>query len=200
MPEKRCLLIVDIQNDFCPGGALAVAQGDEIINGTNRIMGGFDLVLASRDLHPAGSRHFEKWPVHCVRGTHGAEFHPGLNISAVGCFLEKGTTLEDDGYSDFEATNLDLAGYLRSQAVTELYVCGLATDYCVKETVLDALRRGFTTFVLEDCIKAVDLQPGDGERALKAMQQCGAIRITSDALSTAPHNRGVGCVQTKNPL
>ena len=182
MPEKRCLLIVDLQNDFCPGGALAVSRGDEIVAPINRIIGCFDLVLASRDLHPIGSRHFEKWPVHCVRGTQGAEFHPGLNIAAVDCFLEKGTALEDDGYSDFESTNLDLADYLHKQAVDELFVCGLATDYCVKETVMDALRHGFATIVLEDCIKAVDVQPGDGKRAIQKMRECGAIILTSDNL------------------
>ena len=182
MSEKRCLLIVDVQNDFCPGGALAVSQGDEIVPRINRIIGRFDLVLASRDLHPEGSLHFKKWPVHCVRGTHGAGFHPGLNIAAVDCFLEKGTALEDDGYSDFDATNLDLAAYLREKAVGKLFVCGLATDYCVKETVLDALRQGFTAIVLEDCIKAVDVQPGDGERALREMRERGAIILTSESL------------------
>jgi len=183
MPEKRCLLIVDLQNDFCPGGALAVSQGDEIVAPVNRIIGCFDLVLASRDLHPMGSRHFKKWPVHCVRGTLGAEFHPGLNIAAVDCFLEKGTALEDDGYSDFESTNIDLADYLHKQAVDELFVCGLATDYCVRETVMDALRQGFKTIVLEDCIRAVDVQPGDGELALKAMRKHGAIIRNSDYLA-----------------
>jgi len=179
MPEKRCLLIVDVQNDFCPGGALPVSQGDEIVAIINRIIGRFDLVLASRDMHPEGSRHFEKWPVHCVRGNRGAEFHPCLDIAAVGCFLEKGTSPEDDGYSDFESTNLDLANYLRAQAVTGLFVCGLATDYCVKETVLEALRLGFTTIVLEDCIRAVDVQPGDGERAIEEMKKHGAVIMSS---------------------
>lgn len=180
MGKKRCLLIIDLQNDFCAGGALAVAGADEIIAPINRIMGRFDLVVASRDMHPSGSRHFEIWPVHCVQGTPGAEFHPGLAIGSVDCLIEKGTTLEDDGYSDFESTNLELAAYLREQGVEELFVCGLATDYCVKETVLDALRHGFTTFVLEDCIRAVDVQPGDGLRALQEMHDNGAhIRISN---------------------
>jgi nicotinamidase/pyrazinamidase len=133
-------------------------------------------------MHPPGSRHFEKWPVHCVHGTSGAEFHPGLAVACIDCFIEKGTTMQDDGYSDFESTNLDLAAYLREQAVDELFVCGLATDYCVKETVLDALRRGFTTSVLADCIRAVDLQPGDGMRALQEMQDSGAHILTLNNL------------------
>jgi nicotinamidase/pyrazinamidase len=186
MLEKRCLLIVDIQKDFCPGGSLAVAGGDEIVPRINRIMGRFDLVVASRDMHPAGSKHFEKWPAHCVKGTTGSDFHPGLNIGAVHCFIEKGTTLEDDGYSDFESTNLDLAGYLHEQKVGELFVCGLATDYCVKETVLDALRHGFKTVVLADCIRAVDVQPGDGQKVLREIQKHGAVIGVSDDLTGTP--------------
>lgn len=182
MPEKRCLLIVDLQNDFCPGGALAVAGSDEIVAPINRIMKRFDLIVASRDMHPAGSKHFTKWPVHCVKGTPGADFHSGLNVGEVHCFIEKGTSMEDDGYSDFESTNLDLAAYLHEQAVDELFVCGLATDYCVKATVLDALRHGFKTIVLADCIKAVDVQPGDGMRALQEMKERGAIILTSETL------------------
>ena len=180
MAKKRCLLIIDLQNDFCAGGALAVAGADEIIAPINRIMCRFDLVVASRDMHPYGSRHFEKWPVHCVQGTPGAEFHPGLDTRSLDCLIEKGTTLEDDGYSDFESTNLDLAAYLREQGVEELFVCGLATDYCVKETVLDALRHGFTAIVLTDCVRAVDVQPGDGQRALQEMQDHGARIMASD--------------------
>lgn len=183
MPRKRCLLVIDLQNDFCPGGALAVAGGDEIVPAINRIMASFDLVVASRDMHPAASRHFEKWPVHCVAGTPGAELHPQLNLALVQCLIEKGTTLEDDGYSDFESTNLDFAAYLREHAVEELYVCGLATDYCVKATVLDARRLGFATSVLVDCIRAVDVQPGDGDRALEEMRQHGALLRTSEDLT-----------------
>lgn len=180
--KQTCLLIVDLQNDFCPGGALAVAAGDEIIVPINRIIDTFDLVVASRDMHPQGSRHFEKWPVHCVRGTKGAEFHPDLKLSSINFFIEKGTGLEDDGYSDFESTNVDFEGYLREQNVGKLYVCGLATDYCVKETVLDARRHGFETYVLEDCIRAVNVQPGDGGRAIREMQAHGAILNTSEEI------------------
>jgi nicotinamidase/pyrazinamidase len=184
MPEKRCLLIVDIQNDFCPGGALAVAGGDEIVPRINSIMGRFDLVVASRDMHPQNSRHFEKWPVHCVQGTPGSDFHPGLNVGKIHCFIEKGTSMADDGYSDFESTNLDLTAYLREQAIAELYVCGLATDYCVKATVLDALRHGFKTIVLADCIRAVDVQPGDGEKALEEMKRNGAVILASEPIAS----------------
>jgi nicotinamidase/pyrazinamidase len=184
MDKKRCLLVVDLQNDFCPGGALAVAGGDEIVAPINRTMKRFDLIVASRDMHPSVSKHFTKWPVHCVQGTPGAEFHPGLNVGAVHCFIEKGTSMEDDGYSDFESTNLDLAAYLREQAIDELFVCGLATDYCVKATVLDALRHGFKTIVLEDCIRAVDVQAGDGEKALEEMKKNGAVILASEPIAS----------------
>lgn len=182
MPEVRCLLIVDLQRDFCPGGALAVAGADDIVGRINRIMKKFDLVLASRDMHPPETRHFGIWPVHCVQGTPGAEFHPGLDSACVDCFLEKGTSCEDDGYSDFESTNIDLSSYLRSRGVGQIYVCGLATDYCVKETVLDALALGFAVCVLEDCIRAVDVHPGDGLKALQVMQAHGAAIAVSGRL------------------
>jgi nicotinamidase/pyrazinamidase len=184
MCKKRCLLIVDLQNDFCAGGALAVGGADEIVPRINQIMDRFDLVLASRDMHPQGTRHFEKWPVHCVSGTKGADFHPDLHTASIDAFLEKGTSCTDDGYSDFESTNIDLADFLRAQGVAELFVCGLATDYCVKQTVLDACARGFKTFVIEDCIRAVDANPGDGRRALDAMRARGAVVLTADRLAS----------------
>lgn len=182
MAEKRCLLVVDLQRDFCQGGSLAVARAEEIVPRINAVMRKFDLVLASRDMHPEGTRHFDTWPEHCVRGTPGADFHPDLDTAAIDCFLEKGTSREDDGYSDFESTNIDLAAYLREQGVARLFVCGLATDYCVKQTVLDALDHGFAAVVLEDCIRAVDMDPGDGARALDAMRARGAEIVTSDGL------------------
>ncbi len=183
MSEVRCLLIVDLQRDFCPGGALAVSGADDIVGRINRIMKKFDLVLASRDMHPPETRHFEAWPVHCVQGTPGAEFHPELEIACVDCILEKGTSCEDDGYSDFESTNIDLTAYLRSRGVRQLYVCGIATDYCVKETVLDARALGFAVCVLEDCVRAVDVHSGDGLKALRVMQAHGAAIGVSERLS-----------------
>jgi len=141
-------------------------------------------VLASRDMHPAGTRHFEKWPAHCVQGSSGADFHPELDMGSIDCFLEKGTSCEDDGYSDFESTNIDLSAYLRRRGVIRLYVCGLATDYCVKETVLDALKQGFAVSVIEDCIRAVDLRPGDGTRALQDMQSAGARLLNASELDS----------------
>jgi len=161
----KALLIVDVQNDFCPGGALAVAEGDAVVPVLNRLMPLFPLVLASRDWHPAGSSHFQKWPVHCVQGSPGAGYHPALHLSGIHQEFFKGTQDKDDGYSAFEAMNLDLTAFLWEKGVTDLYIGGLATDYCVKATALDAARAGLRTFVLADAVRAVDVGPGDGAKA-----------------------------------
>jgi nicotinamidase/pyrazinamidase len=183
----KALLVVDVQNDFCPGGALPVPEGDAVVPVINRLMDAFPLVLASKDWHPQETVHFQKWPPHCIQGTWGAEFHPQLRTDKIQQVLLKGTGNRDDGYSAFEATNVNLAEYLRQHGVTELYVTGLATDYCVRATSLDALRHGFRTYVVTDAVRAVNVQPGDGERALQEMQNAGAILVTSeDILATAP--------------
>lgn len=178
----KALLIVDVQNDFCPGGALAVPAGDKVVPVLNRLMSLFPLVVASKDWHPKESVHFKKWPPHCVQGTKGAEFHPDLNAAGIHRTFLKGTKDQDDGYSAFEATSEDLADFLRKKGVTELYVGGLATDYCVKASALDADRNGFETFVVEDAVAAVEVKPGDGERALKAMAHAGVTLIRSDEI------------------
>jgi len=163
------LLIVDVQNDFCPGGALAVPAGDKVVPVINTLLNRFDVVVASKDWHPKRTRHFEKWPVHCVHNTAGAEFHPGLKSEKIEQVFLKGRGEEDDGYSAYEATNLDLEQYLREKGVDELYVTGLATDYCVKASTLDGLRRGFIVYVVKDAVAAVNVQPEDGEKALQEM-------------------------------
>ena len=175
----KALFIVDVQNDFCPGGALAVRNGDQVVPVINSIAGKFDFVLASRDWHPEGSVHFQKWPVHCVRNSSGADYHPDLNRDLISIELLKGTGNKDDGYSAFEATNLNPEKFLKEKGVTTLYITGLATDYCVRATALDAVAKGFKTFVITDAVRAVDVQPGDGERALEEMQTAGCILITS---------------------
>ncbi len=177
---KKALLIVDVQNDFCPGGALGVKDGDKVVPVINRIMDQFDIVLASRDWHPEETVHFEKWPVHCVAGTEGAAFHPDLDVSKIDLELRKGTDNKDDGYSAFEATNLSLADYLRENEITSLYVCGLTTDYCVKASALDAINEEIHTYVVTDAIAAVNAQPGDDKKALDEMYSKGCILITSE--------------------
>jgi nicotinamidase/pyrazinamidase len=168
------LLVVDVQNDFCPGGALPVAAGDAVVPVINAWMPRFHTVVASRDWHPQTSVHFQHWPPHCIAGTYGAEFRKGLETSRFTLVVDKGTSDADDGYSAFEATNVDLAHWLEGRGIRRLYVCGLATDYCVKQTVLDALTHGFIVSVIQAGIAPVEVHPGDGQRALHAMESAGA--------------------------
>ncbi len=168
------LIVVDVQNDFCPGGALAVAGGDAVIPVINAWMPLFRTVIASRDWHPRSSVHFKTWPPHCIAGTWGAEFRKGLEIDRFMLVIDKGTGNADDGYSAFEGTSVDLAEWLESRGIRKLYVCGLATDYCVKRTVLDALNRRFDVFVIQAGVAAVDVHPGDGCKALDVMESSGA--------------------------
>lgn len=176
---KRALLIVDLQRDFCAGGALGIATADAIVPVVNQIMGRYDLVLASKDWHPYVTIHFEKWPVHCVAETNGAEFHQDLESHHIDHVFLKGTYNRDDGYSAFEATNDNLDLYLKKQGITDIDICGLATDYCVKATVLDALKAGYNVRVITDAIDAVNLATHDGEKALDEMATAGAVRIAS---------------------
>jgi nicotinamidase/pyrazinamidase len=166
----NALLIVDVQNDFCPGGSLAVPEGDNVVNVINSLMEKFKIVIASKDWHPEKTVHFEKWPVHCVQNTKGAEFHPNLNTAGIQNIFLKGTGNKDDGYSAFEATNENLEEFLKSHGITELYVTGLATDYCVKASALDSSKLGIKTIVVEDAIKGVEVNPGDVAKALTEMK------------------------------
>ena len=176
----RALLIVDVQNDFCPGGPLGVPDGDKIVPVINRLMLQFDLVMASRDWYPEDSVHFEQWPVHCVRGTKGADYHPDLSTGRISLALYKGTGNADDGYSAFEATNVDLARVLKENKVEALYVTGIATEYCVRATVLDALENGTPTYVVTDAVKGVAAEPDDPQKALDEMVQAGARLVSSE--------------------
>lgn len=192
MSDERspALLIVDVQNDFCAGGALAVGGGDEVVPVLNRLADraaalGWP-VYASRDWHPADSRHFKihggAWPVHCVAGTKGARFHPDLRLPTGTMIITKGTGPDDDGYSAFEGEVPGRGPFiddLRARGVTHLVVGGLATDYCVRNNVLDALRHGLAVVLVEDAIRAVDVAPGDGQRALDEMRAAGAEVVQS---------------------
>jgi nicotinamidase/pyrazinamidase len=178
----KALLIVDVQNDFCPGGPMAVPGGDKVIPVINSLMGSFPLVIASKDWHPKDSIHFKKWPPHCLQDTPGADFHPKLDVSKIKKVFLKGTANKDDGYSAFEATSANLRQFLKKEKVEDLYIVGLATDYCVKATALDADKNGLETFVVEDAVAAVNAKPGDGEKALKAMAHAGVTLINSSEI------------------
>jgi nicotinamidase/pyrazinamidase len=183
--KKRALIVVDVQNDFCPGGALAVVDGDEVVAPLNKMITEFlergEPVFKSRDWHPRKTKHFAEyggtWPVHCVQGTTGAEFHPDLLDDIHIRTISKGLG-DEDTYSAFDGT--DLALQLRRLGVEEVWVGGLATDYCVKNTVLDALKEGFRVRALQDAMRPVELEPGDGERAIEEMRQAGAQVVMSD--------------------
>ncbi len=181
----KALLIVDVQNDFCTGGTLAVPDGENVVPVINTLMNRFSLIVASKDWHPENTKHFEKWPKHCVQNTFGAAFHPQLDAERIQEVFLKGTGSEDDGYSAFEATNNNLEEFLRSHKVDDLYVCGLATDYCVLSSALDAHKNGFNVLVVEDAVLGVDVVKGDVERAIEEMKHMGIIFIPSEQVSLA---------------
>jgi nicotinamidase/pyrazinamidase len=189
LDEGTALLIVDVQRDFLPGGSLAVPRGDEVVPVLNRYTGiarrkGMP-VLASRDWHPGRHCSFREqggpWPPHCIAGSSGAEFAPGLELPTDSVIVSKATRADTDAYSAFAGTGL--ARRLRALGVKRLLIGGLATDYCVLNTVLDARREGFEVLLLQDAVRAVEVKPGDGERAVRAMEEAGARAVTVDTLN-----------------
>lgn len=202
----RALVLVDIQNDFLPGGALAVGDGDKVVPVANALSPRFDLVVATQDWHPADHRSFASnhdgrdvgevidlnglpqvlWPNHCVQNTWGAEFAPELDTSRIARVFRKGVDPEIDSYSGFfdngHRRSTGLGDWLREQGVEEVWVLGLATDYCVKFTALDARHLGFRTVVVEDGCRGVNLAPDDSEKALAALREDGVEVVRSDRL------------------
>jgi nicotinamidase/pyrazinamidase len=175
----EALIVVDVQNDFCPGGALAVPHGDEVVAEVNRLAGEADFVVATRDWHPPDHGSFEAnggpWPPHCVRDTEGAALHPGVDAGRIDAIIDKGTAVDRDGYSAFEDTGLERL--LRERGVTRVDVAGLALDYCVRATALDALRAGFEAVVHRGATRAVDVHPGDGDRAVAELRDAGVTVV-----------------------
>jgi nicotinamidase/pyrazinamidase len=200
----RALLLVDVQNDFLPGGALAVPRGDEVIPVANRVQPAFDLVVATQDWHPPGHGSFAStrpgrkpgevaelaglpqvlWPDHCVQGSPGAEFAAGLQMNRVEAIFRKGTDASIDSYSGFfdngQRKSTGLGDYLKGRGATDVFVLGLATDYCVKFTALDARKLGFRTILVEDASRGVELQRGDVERAIGEMKRAGVTVLQSE--------------------
>lgn len=188
MTGMRALVLVDVQIDFCPGGALAVPGGDRVVEPLNRAAAAFAAaglpVFATRDWHPPRTGHFQAygglWPVHCVQGTAGAAFHPDLRLPGRAILLYKGTDEHRDGYSAYDGVNeagTPFSRLLEEHGIGHLFIGGLATDYCVRTTVLDARANGLAVSVLVDAVAGVDLQPGDSERALAEMRAAGARLI-----------------------
>lgn len=201
----KALIIADVQNDFLPGGALGVPNGDMVIPAINSITGLFDIVIATQDWHPAGHESFASvhsknpgelidlhgisqvlWPDHCVQGSKGSELAPGFDTDRVTKIFRKGTHKEIDSYSCFfendRKTTTGLVDYLKAEKITEVYVCGLATDYCVKYSALDAAALGFETYLIADASKGVNLKPGDVEKAIEEMENAGVKIVTTDLI------------------
>ncbi|MCH6234451.1 bifunctional nicotinamidase/pyrazinamidase [Cognataquiflexum rubidum] len=202
----KALIIVDVQNDFIPGGALAVKEGDEVVPIINELQQKFDFIVATQDWHPAdhgsfAANHAQKsvgefielngvsqilWPVHCVQGTKGAEFHPDLKTEKWKAVFKKGSNPKVDSYSGFFDNNrmgdTGLSAFLKENGIEEVFVCGLATDYCVKFTVLDAISEGFKTTLIADATRAVNIQENDDLKAIKEMSASGAKVVYADEI------------------
>ncbi len=201
----KVLLIVDVQNDFLPGGALAIEGGDKIIPIINVLQERFDEVLATKDWHPPNHISFAKehgkkpgdvvdiqgikqelWPIHCVGNTWGSEFHPTLKTEKITKIFYKGTDPKIDSYSTFfdnlHVRSTGLADYLKERGYNEIYIVGLATDYCVKFSAFDAVRRHFKTYIVLDACRGIDLNPGDIKQAIEEMEKVGAKMVKSEAI------------------
>jgi len=186
--SETALIVVDVQRDFCAGGALAVPDGDAVVPPINALIDKFRSagrpIFLTRDWHPADHSSFTDqgglWPPHCVADTEGANFHPDLQVDDDMSIVGKATERERDAYSGFEGT--DLGSQLLAAEVTEVFVCGLATDYCVKATALDARKAGLATTVLTDAIRGVDVQSGDSQRSIEEMLGAGVQLLASDTL------------------
>jgi nicotinamidase/pyrazinamidase len=204
--RNRVLLVIDVQNDFCPGGNLAVHDGDSVVPVVNHLASQFDLAVATQDWHPDNHVSFAKnhagrsvydrvevngisqvlWPTHCVAGTHGADFHPALNTENFQLILRKGTNPAIDSYSAFmendKKTITGLEGFLRGRRIEHVYVCGLATDYCVFYSAMDSVGAGFKTYVVLDGCRGVDMPQGTINKAVAAMKENGIFILHSSSL------------------
>jgi nicotinamidase/pyrazinamidase len=202
----NALILVDLQNDFMPGGALAVPHGDEVTGVADELQQRFDLVVATKDWHPSDHGSFAAnhpgkkpgdhiildgieqilWPVHCVQNTHGAEFAPSFDTSRIAHVFHKGTERNIDSYSTFfdnaHLRHTGLAHYLETRGIKDVYMMGLALDYCIKYSVLDARQLGLNTYVIVNGCRGIDLEPGDIARALEEMKRAGAVLLRSSEL------------------
>jgi nicotinamidase/pyrazinamidase len=219
----KALILVDIQYDFCPGGSLAVPQGDEVIPIANRLQKAFDLTVATQDWHPRGHGSFASthgkplyevisingspqtlWPDHCIQGTHGAELMAAVDRSRIARIFQKGTDPRIDSYSGFldadHRNSTGLADFLREHHVTRVYIAGLATDYCVKYTALDAVQLGFEAYVVADACRGVDLKKDDSAAAFRAMEAAGVKIVRSSAILKTRKPRAPRKTARKSPV
>lgn len=188
--KRDAILIVDTQRDFCPGGALPVPGGDAVVPALNEYIKIFReagaAIYATRDWHPPNHISFKEqggtWPAHCVQNTRGAEFHPDLGLPKGTALISKATDSDKEAYSGFDGTNLEKE--LRLKGTKRVFIGGLATDYCVKSTLLDAVKLGFETVLLEDAVRGVDVKPGDSKRAIEEMVAAGAKKTTLSDLTS----------------
>lgn len=209
MIKKNALIMVDLQNDFCPGGSLAVPGGNEVVQMANQLQPYFDLVVATQDWHPQNHKSFATnhpgrrvgdtitignvsqvlWPIHCVQNSTGAQFHPRLNTDKVSKIIHKGVDANIDSYSAFfdnaHLRSTGLEAYLKEQGIKNIYIIGLATDYCVKYSVLDAIHLGFNVYVIADACRGVDLKSGDVDEAFEAMRRAGVEIICMKQITEA---------------
>jgi len=200
----KALVIVDVQNDFCPGGSLEVPGGDEVVPVINQLKPYFDLVIASQDWHPADHASFVTnheghqigdkikvngleqilWPPHCIQESQGADFHPGLDTERIDQIIRKGIDPSVDSYSAFfdngHRHDTGLPAYLQKHGVRDVYICGLALNVCVKFTALDAISLGFNTYLIVDACRGVELKPGDIEQAVEEMKNAGVRVVKSE--------------------
>lgn len=194
---KTAIIMVDLQNDFCKNGSLEVPEGDAVIPLANRLQHYFDFVIVTKDWHPKNHMSFASnhgghkigdvisvhgiqqvlWPDHCVQNTHGADLHPELELKRIDHVIHKGTQMTIDSYSAFfdneHLHSTELADYLKTHDIKDIYIMGLATDYCVKYSCLDAVHLGFNTYMIEDACRGVELQKGDVEKALQKIKEAG---------------------------
>jgi len=173
------LVVIDVQRDFCPDGALPVPHGDQVVAPLNEWLAKGVLKVATRDWHPLDHGSFKRnggiWPDHCVQDTEGAQFHPDLHADLMDRVFSTGIDPAEEGYSGFEAP--DLEPFLRERGVERLWIGGLATEYCVKETTLSARRLGFEALVIEACTRGIEVNPGDCAKALQEMKDAGAVVV-----------------------
>lgn len=201
--KNTALIVVDVQNDFCPGGALAVRNGSRVVPAINSLMDSFEVIVGTQDWHPVNHSSFASnndaepfsvktlngvnqvmWPEHCIQGSNGADFHPDLHADAFNIIIRKGTNPDIDSYSAFiendGVTVTGLRGWLSELDIKKVYITGLATDFCVLYTALDAVKAGFETYVIEDACKGVDFPEGNVVKAVSAMKEAG-IRVVQAA-------------------